>query len=117
MVNVHRRYLSDPTDDVRTTTEKTLGEMLREIVDITMAQRAHELETRAKREAESDQQSRRMGGDNLPDITLATSERAEFVPEYDEDSVDDESPTPVDEREGDGEVDTRSVGSEFCALI
>ncbi|EKM59273.1 uncharacterized protein PHACADRAFT_113764 [Phanerochaete carnosa HHB-10118-sp] len=106
------KYLSDPTDDVRTNTQKVLSEMLREIVEITMAQRAHELEIRAKREADSDQQSRRAGvdKDNLPDITLASSERAEFVPEYDEDSVDDESRTPVDDRDGDGDVDTRSVG-------
>ncbi|GJE84292.1 ARM repeat-containing protein [Phanerochaete sordida] len=106
------RYLSDPTDDVRTNTQKVLSEMLREIVDITVAQRAHELEVRAKREADSDQQSRRTTAekDNLPDITLANSERVEFVPEYDEDSVDDDSRTPVDERDGDGDIDTRSVG-------
>lgn len=81
-----------------------------------MAQRAHDIETKAKREAESDQHSRRTDGEKerLPDITMAGSERVEFVPEYDEESIDD-SPTPVEEK--DGAIDSRDLGGEFLLCI
>lgn len=105
-----RRYLADPTDDVRNATEQLLGDLLREVQEITMTQHNHERELRAKREADLDQHLRRTEGERekLPDITMATSERVEFVPEYDEESIDDESRTPVEER--DGEMDVRDAG-------
>jgi vacuole morphology and inheritance protein 14 len=104
---MHRKYLSDPTDDVRNATENLLGELLHEIQEITLTQRAHAQNLLGKRDGDFD---RRTDGDRekLPDITMTTSERAEFLPEYDEESVDDESRTPVDERYDD--ADTRDTG-------
>ncbi|KIP12787.1 hypothetical protein PHLGIDRAFT_97459 [Phlebiopsis gigantea 11061_1 CR5-6] len=104
------RYLADPTDDVRIATEHLLSLLLKEIQDIRMSQHAHELELKAKQDAESDSTSRRADAERekLPDITMANSERVEFVPEYDEESLDDESRTPVDEKDDD--LDSRDVG-------
>ena len=109
--------MADPTDDVRIATEHLLSLLLKEIQDIRMSQHAHELELKAKQDAESDSTSRRTDGEKekLPDITMATSERVEFVPEYDEDSLDDESRTPVDEKDDD--LDPRDVGGENHALL
>lgn len=111
-INLSRRYLADPTDDVRIATEHLLSLLLKEIQDIRMSQHAHELELKAKQDAESDNTSRRadVEKEKLPDITMATSERVEFVPEYDEESLDDEARTPVDEKYDD--IDSRDVGGE-----
>ncbi len=77
-----------------------------------MVQRYHEDQLKAKREAESELQTRRGDGDKekLPDITMTTSERATFIPEHD-DLSDDESTTPVDEKEKEVEPDDRERGS------
>jgi vacuole morphology and inheritance protein 14 len=79
---------------------------------VTIVQRHREDQLKAKRTAEAESISRGVEGDKekLPDITLAASERAAFVPEYDEDSIDDTSTVPLDEK--DGEVDERDLGSE-----
>ena len=102
--------MADPTDDVRNATEQLLGDLLREVQEITMTQHNHERELKAKRDMDLDQHLRRTEGERekLPDITMATSERVEFVPEYDEESIDDEVHTPVEEREGD--LDIRDAG-------
>lgn len=103
------KYLSDPTDDVRIATENLLADFLREIREVTMVQR--EYEARLKSEADNDLQSRRTEADKdkLPDITIADSERAAFVPENDGYSLDDESMTPTEDKEA--EVDGRDLGS------
>ncbi|KAH8096728.1 ARM repeat-containing protein [Cristinia sonorae] len=107
------KYLSDPTEDVRIATENLLGEFLREIRDVTLVQRHHEEELRAKREAEqAEQQARRAEADGgkLPDITMAHSERAAFVPENDDtSSFEQDLDTPVDEKEP--IPDTRDLGT------
>ena len=95
---------------MRNATENLLGELLHEIQEITLTQRAHAQNLLGKRDGDSD---RRTEGDKekLPDITMATSERVEFLPEYDEESVDDESRTPVDEKYD--YVDPRDAGGKF----
>lgn len=97
---------------MRIATENLLADFLREIRDVTLVQRHHEDHLRAKRAAEAEHLSRGTDGDKekLPDITMATSERAAFVPEYDEESVDDASISPFDEKDGD--VDERDLGSK-----
>lgn len=84
---------------MRVATENLLGEFLREIQEITMVQRA--FAERARREAEGEHPSRKtdVEKDKLPDITMASSERATFLPEHDDDFSDDESTTPVEEKE------------------
>lgn len=64
-----------------------------------MVQRA--FAERARREAEGEHPSRKTDAekDKLPDITMASSERATFLPEHDDDLSDDESTTPVEEKE------------------
>ena len=65
-----------------------------------MVQKAHA--DKLRKEAEAEQQSRRTDGEKekLPDITMATSERATFLPENDELGSDVDSVTPVEEKEG-----------------
>ncbi|THH29667.1 hypothetical protein EUX98_g4525 [Antrodiella citrinella] len=107
------KYLSDPTEDVRIATENLLGDFLREIRDVTLVQRHHEEELRAKREAEqAEHQARRTDVDKekLPDITMAHSERATFIPENDDtSSYDNDSDPGVEEKEP--EPDTRDLGT------
>ncbi|KAI0340907.1 ARM repeat-containing protein [Trametopsis cervina] len=103
------KYLSDPTEDVRIATENLLADFLREIRDVTLVQRHHEDQLKAKKAAEAEHVSRTDGDkEKLPDITMAASERAAFVPEYDEEFVDDVSITP-DEKDGD--IDERDLGT------
>ena len=89
------KYLADPLEDVRVATENLLGEFLREIQEITMVQRAYA--QRIRRDAEAEQQSRKADGEKekLPDITMASVERATFLPEHDDDLSDDDSTTPA----------------------
>ena len=77
-----------------------MAEFLREIQEITMVQKAHA--DKLRKEAEAEQQSRKMDAEKekLPDITMATSERATFLPENDEIVSDTDSVTPVDEKDG-----------------
>lgn len=109
--NFPRKYLSDPTEDVRIATENLLADFLREIRDVTLVQRHHEDQLRVKRAAEAEHLPRSTDGEKekLPDITMANSERAAFVPEYDEESIDDDSTSPFDEKDGDFE--DRDTGS------
>lgn len=112
--HVYRKYLSDPSDDVRIATEGLLGEFLREIQEITMVQRAHA--DGMKKDTGAEQQSRKTDAEkeSLPDITMASSERATFLPEHDDGSSDTESVTPVEEKEVD---DGRDRGSKHEASI
>ena len=116
-----RKYLSDPTEDVRIATENLLAEFLREIRDITLVQRHHEEDQRAKREAEqAEQQAKRSEADNkekLPDITMAHTERATFIPEHDDASSfdNDSSDEPLEEKEP--EPESRDLGSMFVLFM
>ncbi|KAI0775377.1 vacuolar protein 14 C-terminal Fig4p binding-domain-containing protein [Irpex lacteus] len=89
------KYLSDPTEDVRIATENLLADFLREIRDVTLVQRHHEDQLKAKRAIEAETAARGADGDKekLPDITM---------------SIDDTSTTPPDEKEGD--IDERDLG-------
>lgn len=113
-----RKYLSDPTEDVRIATENLLGDFLREIRDVTLVQRHHDEEMRAKREAEQAEQQARRGEadkDKLPDITMAHSERVSFIPENDDtSSFDNDSDAPIEEKEP--EPDSRDLGSKLPIL-
>lgn len=95
---------------MRIATENLLADFLREIRDVTLVQRHHEDQLKAKRAIEAETAARGADGDKekLPDITMAAPERAAFVPEYDEESIDDTSTTPPDEKEGD--IDERDLG-------
>ena len=108
-----RKYLSDPTEDVQTATKNLLSDFLHEIQEVTKVQKSHEEELRAKQEAENADFARRMEGDKdrLPDITMAHSEKATFipVPEPPESPFDDQD-TPVEKS---GEYEERDLGSGY----
>ncbi|KAL4247019.1 VAC14 family protein [Abortiporus biennis] len=105
------KYLSDPTEDVRIATEKLLGDFLREIRDVTIVQKQHEEQLRAKREAEIAELARKAEAEKekLPDITMAHPERASFIPETDNDDSpyenDLDSEAPLEEHESESERD------------
>lgn len=101
---------------MRIATENLLADFLREIRDVTLVQRHHEDQLKAKRAIEAETAARGVDGDKekLPDITMVAPERAAFVPEYDEESVDDTSTMPPDEKEGD--IDERDLGGRFHTL-
>ena len=91
---------------------------MREIREVTFVQRRHEEELRAKREAEqAEQQARKIetDKDKLPDITMAHTERATFIPENDDtSSFDNDSDELLEEKEP--EPDTRDLGGELLVF-
>ena len=111
----YRKYLSDPTDDVRVATEGLLADFLREIREVTIVQRRHEEQLRAKREATVTEASRRAEAekDKLPDITMDHHERATFIPEND-DVFDNDLDTPEDKQE---DQELRDSGGKLFELL
>lgn len=76
------KYLSDPTQDVKVATENLLADFLREIREVTLLQKRYDMEIiKAKKEAESNEDTQDNEGEKLPDITIPHSQRAMFVPE------------------------------------
>lgn len=95
----HRKYLSDPTDDVKVATESLLADFLREIRDVTIVQRRYEEQQKAKREATVTEVTRRAETekDRLPDITMDHPERETMFGENDE-IFDNDLDTPDDKQ-------------------
>lgn len=91
-------------------TEGLLADFLREIREVTIVQRRHEEQLRAKREATVTEASRRAEAekDKLPDITMDHHERATFIPEND-DVFDNDLDTPEDKQE---DQELRDSGGE-----
>ena len=77
---LHRKYLSDPTEDVRVATDNLLAGFLKEIKDIATVQKHYE-EKAKQREAEKREQQARGNDEKLPDITMSHTERAVFLPD------------------------------------
>lgn len=81
-----RKYLSDPTEDVRVATENLLADFLREIRDVTVV--SQQLRQQGKTQTETESARRPDGdGERLPDLTLENAERALYMLENDEHSV------------------------------
>ena len=72
-----RKYLSDPTEDVRVATETLLAEFLREIKDVTLVRKRHEEQIKTKKSSDVTEQRRSETPLDLP------SERALFISEND----------------------------------
>ena len=83
---VFRKYLSDPTEDVRVATENLLADILREIRDVTIVSRQLYQQSKPKTPAESIRRSE-LEGEKLPDLTLENAERALYMMENDEEST------------------------------
>jgi vacuole morphology and inheritance protein 14 len=75
LMHLSRKYLSDPTEDVRVATENILADFLREIRDVSMV--------RQRKEEHAESSDLRRSDEKLPDITMSHSERALFIPESD----------------------------------
>ncbi|KAH9947163.1 ARM repeat-containing protein [Amylocystis lapponica] len=110
LVHCLRKYLSDPTEDVRVATENILADFLREIRDVTVVQKRNEEILKAKREAAAAEQPRRLDGEKekLSDITVANSERGAFLSENENGVYDDSSEVSRDDRQS--EQDGRDAG-------
>jgi vacuole morphology and inheritance protein 14 len=81
-----RRYLSDPTEDVRVSTENLLAEFLREVRDIAIAQKRREeklkgqqKESLANSEKGADGRMQDPEKEKLPDITVVVPEKGNFI--------------------------------------
>jgi vacuole morphology and inheritance protein 14 len=100
-----RKYLSDPTEDVRVATENLLADFLRELRDVTFVSRQFELHTKltpteSVRRGEGD-------GEKLPDLTLENAERALYMLENDE-----HDSSALDSRDDSADVDMHDTGGE-----
>ena len=85
LLNDFRKYLSDPTEDVRVATENLLAAFLHEIREVTIVQKRYEEQMKARREAALLEQTRRGDADlekeKSSDVSTTHPERASFVPE------------------------------------
>lgn len=107
-----RKYLSDPTEDVRVATETLLADFLREIKEVTLVRKRFEEETRSKLGSERAESIRRpdTAQGKLPDLSLENSERSVFItenddnpPEYMTDSgIKDDLASDIDDRDTGG---------------
>ncbi|KAG6850903.1 hypothetical protein H0H93_006729 [Arthromyces matolae] len=94
--DLRSKYLSDPTADVRVATETLLADFLREIRDVSIVRRQLDEQAKMQTPAES------LGSDViekelLPELTLETSERAVFINESEQASVDGDESVPKDD--------------------
>ena len=109
-----RKYLSDPTEDVRVATENLLADFLRELRDVTIVSRQLEQHTKLKTPAESIRRDEN-DGEKLPDLTLENAERALYMLENDE---HDRSPQGSQHggRDDTSDIDVHDTGGEeLCA--
>lgn len=108
----YRKYLSDPTEDVRVATENLLGEFLREVREIAMVNKRREERAKARREAEQAEQDRKINNEKErpPDIVMSPAEKGPFLDHGDEEDgsavVLDRGPPRRDVGEGTDERDT-----------
>lgn len=94
-----RKYLSDPTEDVRIATENLLADFLREIREVSLSQKRYEEQSKLKRGTHSPENMRATDyeQEKLPDITLSQIERAAFIPENGEDIAPGEEIVPPED--------------------
>ena len=79
---IDRKYLSDPTEDVRVATENLLAEILREIQYVATVQKRSKEKQRLQQIADADRTPNTPSvGEKLPEITMSHPERAAFLPE------------------------------------
>lgn len=102
-MHLSRKYLSDPTEDVRVATENILADFLREIRDVSMV--------RQRKEEHDESSDLRRPDEKLPDITMSHSERALFIPESDFGHDHDGEFSLKDEHKSE---DYRGTGGRCC---
>lgn len=104
-----RKYLSDPTEDVRVAAENILGEFLREIRGVSLVH--HQLGEQVKTKLPVELVRFESAQERLPDLTLDASERAVFINENDdypnhdnESAIKDDPVSNSDERGTGGKI-------------
>lgn len=107
---MYRKYLSDPTEDVRVATETLLADFLREIRDVSVVRRRKEEHTKMKKDKEQSEPIRRPDTDKLPDIYLSHPGRAAFFQEND--SVLSDTDEEIGLNEIKAEVEQRDNGGK-----
>ncbi|KAG8863796.1 hypothetical protein FRB96_007633 [Tulasnella sp. 330] len=74
------KYLSDPTVDVRVSTENLLAEFLQEVRDIAVAQKRREEKLRSQRDVQAGSERNGIRAEELlPDITVVPAGRQAFI--------------------------------------
>lgn len=103
-----RKYLSDPTEDVRVATENLLADFLREIRDVTTVSRQLQQRPKSQTPAESLRRAE-SEAEILPDLNLESAERALLLLEND----DQETSVHGSARNaGPSEFDDRDIGGK-----
>jgi vacuole morphology and inheritance protein 14 len=74
-----RKYLSDPTEDVRVATENILADFLREIRNVTNVRKKLEEKAKAKQAAEDGETEQESQAEDVQAMTLATESTANSI--------------------------------------
>ena len=113
-----RKYLSDPTEDVRIAAENQLAEFLREIREVTIVRKHREEQDRLREPKPEENNWAEVEAikERSSDIVISDTERATFLNGNLPPAPSSESDKQNDEVELD--VDERNVGGTFwlCAL-
>ena len=104
-----RKYLSDPTEDVRVATENQLAEFLREIKEVTLVQKRYAEDQRLKELAAAESQAIAVEGDPPPSADPALAKEDVF--ESSEPDADAETGTAI------SEYGERDLGSKYFRCI
>lgn len=111
-----RKYLSDPTEDIRVATETLLADFLREIRDVSIVRRQLDGQAKTKTPAESLSHIPVEPTQEKPiDLTLENSERAVFIGDNDYQSNHDSE--AIKEDFASSNLDDRDTGGEANVLI
>lgn len=112
-MRMHRKYLSDPIEDVRVATEVLLADFLREIRDVSVVRkRADKLAKATSSVGDAESINRSESGQTAEYPLTHSPERAAFLPDDDHKYSDSEF---KDDRASD--VDIRDTGGAlFCDM-
>ncbi|KAL1738101.1 armadillo-type protein, partial [Schizophyllum fasciatum] len=121
------RYLSDPTEDVRVTTEILLADFLREIQDVSNVRHRTEEQVRTQSTDPSDSLRRydvTEAGSDLPvdgrAATPSQQDRGAFLPDGDDQSTPRDTDSPAnldDERDNGAWVPGQGVRIDYSAIV
>lgn len=113
----YRKYLSDPTEDVRVATENLLSEFLREIRDVTLVSRQITQQQQHKTPAESIRQVTLDSlKEKLPELNMENAERALYMLENDEHDRSTLS-SHLGGRDDASEMDDHDIGCKSEATV
>lgn len=112
---IHRKYLSDPTEDVRVATETILADFLREIRDVSIVRRQLDELGKGQTPSESLRHVDIGEKEKLPELTLEISEKAVFINDNEQASFDGESLLKDDNASAN--IDDRNIGGTLRCML